>query len=36
MRWAQQVKHMGEKRNYCGILVGKSAGKRALGRPGHR
>jgi hypothetical protein len=28
--------HMGEKRNAYNILVGKSEGKRPLGRPRHR
>jgi hypothetical protein len=33
MRWAGQVTRMGEKRNTYRILVGKSEGKRPLGRP---
>jgi hypothetical protein len=35
MRWAGHVVQMGEKRNACRILVGKSEGKRQLGRPRH-
>jgi hypothetical protein len=33
MRWAGYVEHMGEKRNAYRLLVGKSEGKRPLGRP---
>jgi hypothetical protein len=33
MRWAGHVARMGEKRNAYRILVGKTAGKRPLGRP---
>jgi hypothetical protein len=33
MRWAWHVARMGEKRNAYRILVGKSEGKRPLGRP---
>jgi hypothetical protein len=33
MRWAGHVARMGEKRTACRLLVGKSEGKRALGRP---
>jgi hypothetical protein len=36
MRWAGHVARMGEKRNAYRILVGKSAGKRPLGRPRRR
>jgi hypothetical protein len=36
MRWAGHVARMVEKRNACRILVGKSEGKRPLGRPRHR
>jgi hypothetical protein len=36
MRWAGYVARMGEKRNACGILVGKPEGKRSLGRPRRR
>jgi hypothetical protein len=32
-RWAGHVTLMGEKRNACRLLVGKSEGKRPLGRP---
>jgi hypothetical protein len=32
MRWKRNVARMGEKRNECGILVGKPEGKRPLGR----
>jgi hypothetical protein len=35
MRWAGHVAQMGEKRNACRLLVGKS-GKRPLGRPRRR
>jgi hypothetical protein len=33
MRWAGYVARMGEKRNVYRLLVGKSEGKRPLGRP---
>jgi hypothetical protein len=33
MRWAGHVARMGEKKNAYRILVGKSEGKRPLGRP---
>jgi hypothetical protein len=33
MRWAGHVARMGEKRNVCRLLVGKSEEKRPLGRP---
>jgi hypothetical protein len=33
MRWARHVAGRGEKRNAYRILVGKSEGKRPLGRP---
>jgi hypothetical protein len=33
MRWAGHVARMGEKSIPCRILVGKSEGKRTLGRP---
>jgi hypothetical protein len=33
MRWAGHVARMGEKRNVYRLLVGKSEGKRSLGRP---
>jgi hypothetical protein len=33
MRWAGHVARIGEKRNACRILVGKSDGKRPLRRP---
>jgi hypothetical protein len=36
MRWAGQVARKGEKRNAYRLLVGKSEGKRSLGRPRHR
>jgi hypothetical protein len=36
MRWAGHVARMGEKRNLCGLLVGKPEGKRPLGRPRRR
>jgi hypothetical protein len=36
MRWAGHVERMREKRNACRILVGKSEGKRPLGRPRRR
>jgi hypothetical protein len=33
MRWAGHVARMGENKNACRMLVGKSEGKRPLGRP---
>jgi hypothetical protein len=36
MRWTEHVARMGQKRNACRVLVGKSEGKRKLGRPRHR
>jgi hypothetical protein len=36
MRWAGHVARMGEKRNMYRLLVGKSEGKRPLGRPRRR
>jgi hypothetical protein len=36
MRWTGHVTRMGEKRNVYRLLVGKSEGKRALGRPRRR
>jgi hypothetical protein len=36
MRWAGHVACMGEERNVFKVLVGKSEGKRPLGRPRHR
>ena len=33
MRWAGLVASMGEKRDLYGVLVGKTEGKRSLGRP---
>jgi hypothetical protein len=36
MRWAGHVTRTGEKRNACRILVGKSEGKRPLGRQRYR
>jgi hypothetical protein len=36
MRWAGHVARMGEKRNLYRLLVGKSEGKRPLGRPRSR
>jgi hypothetical protein len=36
MRWAGHVARMGEKQNACRVFVGKSEGKRPLGRPRHR
>jgi hypothetical protein len=36
MRWAGHVTRMGEKRNVYRLLVGKSDGKRPLGRPRRR
>ena len=36
MRWAGQVARMGERRGVCRVLVGRSEGKRPLGRPRRR
>jgi hypothetical protein len=36
MRWAVHIARMGEKRKAYRILVGKSEGKRPLGRPRRR
>jgi hypothetical protein len=36
MRWAGNVAGMGEKRNAYRILLGKTEGKRPLGRPRRR
>jgi hypothetical protein len=36
VRWAGHVARMGEKRNAYSLLVGKSDGKRPLGRPRRR
>jgi hypothetical protein len=36
MRWAGHVARIGEKRNVYRLLVGKSEGKRPLGRPRRR
>jgi hypothetical protein len=36
MRWAGHLARMGEKRNMYRLLVGKSEGKRPLGRPRRR
>jgi hypothetical protein len=37
MRLARHIALMGEKRNACRILVGKSEGKKSpIGRPRHR
>jgi hypothetical protein len=36
MSWAGHVARMGEKRNVCRLLVGRTEGKRPLGRPRHR
>jgi hypothetical protein len=33
MRWTGHVEQMGEKRKVYRLLVGKSEGKRPLGRP---
>ncbi|KAJ4452194.1 hypothetical protein ANN_03712 [Periplaneta americana] len=33
LRWAGHVAHMGESRNAYRVLVGRSEGKRPLGRP---
>jgi hypothetical protein len=36
MRWEGHVAHIGERRGVYRILVGKSEGKRPLGRPRRR
>jgi len=36
MRWAGHVAHMGEERGVCTFLVGKTKGRRPLGRPRRR
>jgi len=36
MRWAGRVACMGDRRGVFGVLVGKTEGKRPLGRPRHR
>jgi len=36
MGWAEQVAHMGERRDVYRVLVGKTKGKKPLGRPRHR
>ena len=36
MRWAGHVARMGEERGVYRVLVGKSEGRRKLGRPRHR
>jgi len=36
MRWAGHVAHMGEGRGVYRVLVGKTVGKRSLGRPSRR
>jgi len=36
MRWAGHVAHMGERRGVYRVFVGKSEGKRPLGRPRNR
>ena len=36
MRWAGHVARMGEERGMYRVLVGKSEGRRQLGRPRHR
>jgi len=35
MRWAGHVARMWERRGFYKVLVGKSGGKRSLGRPRH-
>jgi hypothetical protein len=34
MRWSGYVAQIGEKRNACGVLLGKPEGKSSLRRPG--
>jgi hypothetical protein len=36
MRWADHVAYMGERRGVCRVLVGRSEGKKPLGRPRRR
>jgi len=36
MRWAGHVAHMGEERGVYRVLVGKSEGRRPMGRPRRR
>jgi hypothetical protein len=36
MRWVGHVAHMGEERNVYRVLMGKTEGKRPLGRPRRR
>jgi len=36
MRWAGHVARMGEERGVYRVLLGKSEGRRPLGRPGRR
>jgi hypothetical protein len=36
LRWAGHVTRMGEGRGVCWVLVGKSEGKRPLGKPRRR
>jgi hypothetical protein len=36
MRWAGHIAHMGEMKDGYKVLVGKSEGKRPLGRSRHR
>ena len=36
MRWVGHAAHVGESRSVYWVLVGKSGGKRPLGRPRHR
>ena len=36
IRWAENVARMGDRRGVYRVLVGKSEGKRPLGRPRHR
>jgi hypothetical protein len=36
MRWAGHVENMGERRGVYRVLVGRTKGKRPLGRPRHR
>jgi hypothetical protein len=36
MRWAEHVARMGERRGVCRVFVGRTEGKRPLGRPRRR
>jgi len=36
MRWAALLARMGKRRGVCRVLVGKTEGKRPLGRPRRR